>query len=169
MSQSRRIAIVGGTGNVGKPIVEAISKHPARHTLTLISRQESTAPASLDGSVRVIKGDYSSVDFFASALAGQDVLVITLSFMADGDLQARLIRAAAQASVPWILPTEFGSDNSREQISNLMPGMTTVKKQYRDLIVELGVSSFIGIVTNPWIYYVSWPSRKTGSRRRSRD
>ena len=119
--------------------------------VTAISRQESTA--TFPPTVTVKKGDYTSSNFLESALEGQDVLIITLSVMTSPDIQINFIRAAAKARVPWILPNEYGGDGANEELSNAVPILSS-KKKYRDLIEELGTSSWIGIACNLWIDFV---------------
>ena len=119
--------------------------------LTAISREGSTS-TFLEG-VAVKKGDYASSEFLESALKGQDVLVITLNIMASPDIQTNFIRAAAQAGVPWILPNEYGQDGANEELNKAVSILAS-KKKYRDLIEELGTSSWIGVGSNLWIDYV---------------
>lgn len=69
------------------------------------------------------------------------------------DVQTKFIHAAAKAQVPWILPNEYGSDGANAELTKAIP-ILEGKKIYRDLIEELGKSSWIGIATNPWIDFV---------------
>ena len=138
------------TGLVGGEIFRNLLER-GTFSITAISRQESTA--TFPPGVTVKKGDYSSSDFLESALQGQDVLVITLSVMTSPDVQTNFIKAAAKAGVPWILPNEFGNDGANEELTKAIP-ILAGKKKYRDLIEELGKSSWIGIATNLWIDYV---------------
>ncbi|ELR08546.1 hypothetical protein GMDG_03241 [Pseudogymnoascus destructans 20631-21] len=77
--QSRKIAIVGGSGSVGSPTVEALLSHGI-HTVTAISRSESTA--TFPSGVTVKIGSYNDEEFLVVALRGQDVLILQLEFMA---------------------------------------------------------------------------------------
>ena len=70
--------------------------------------------------------------------------------------QIPLIKAAAKSGVSYVLPTEFGSDPYASLAKNF-PLMSS-KKQYRDLVEELGMS-WIAVVNNPWL---DW-SLKQGS------
>jgi uncharacterized protein YbjT (DUF2867 family) len=105
--QGRKITVVGGSGNIGSHIVEALVESGI-HEVSVLSRPESEATFPL--SVKVHRGAYDDEEgFLASALAGQDVLILTLGFQA-ADAQKPLIRAAAAAGVPYVVPCEFGSD-----------------------------------------------------------
>ncbi|KAF2826888.1 NAD(P)-binding protein [Ophiobolus disseminans] len=143
--QGRKIAMVGATGTIGSVTLAALLKTNI-HTITAITRTESSA--TFPSGVTVKKGDYSDASFLASALEGQDVLILQVNMMPNAmESQVTLIEAAAKAGVPWVLPTEFGSD-IYSPIARDFP-MTGMKKKYRDLIEEKGLS-WIGIVNNPW-------------------
>ncbi|KAL9026232.1 MAG: hypothetical protein Q9180_007519, partial [Flavoplaca navasiana] len=61
----------------------------------------------------------------------------------------KLIHAAAEAGVKWILPNEFGYDTANEPLcEDIMPGAQ--KKGYYELIEKLGVSKWIGFVCGFW-------------------
>ena len=146
----RNIAIIGGSGQSGTPIVKALLDS-GRFNVTAITRTESSG--TFPSAVRVHKGDCASDAFFESSLQGQDVLIITLAITAPKDLQSRLIRAAAVAGVPWILPCEFGSDPTNPEMFNGVPFFPP-KKVYRDEIEQLGKSNWIGLVTGLWFDFV---------------
>jgi hypothetical protein len=59
-----------------------------------------------------------------------------------------LIRAAAAAGVPYVLPVEFGSDPDARLVDELPE--IAAKREWRQLVQDLGVSAWIGVVTNPW-------------------
>jgi hypothetical protein len=63
-----------------------------------------------------------------------------------------IIDSAAKAGVPLVLPTEFGCDNGNQKLRSEVPAIT-MKDPYRERIAELGVSSWIGIVSNPWFEF----------------
>jgi uncharacterized protein YbjT (DUF2867 family) len=154
--QGRKIAMVGATGTIGSVTLAALLQAKI-HTITAITRTESTA--TFPSGVNVKKGDYSDPAFLASALAGQDVLVLQVSFMDNAmESQIPLIEAAAKAGVRWVLPTEFGSD-IYSRIANDFP-MTGMKKKYRDLIEEKGMN-WVAIVNNPWFDWSSMLDLRT--------
>lgn len=65
-------------------------------------------------------------------------------------LQKGFVRAAAKAGVPYVLPSEFGPDPFAKQLveENVL---LQDKKAIRDLIDELGVSSWVSITVGPWL------------------
>ena len=137
--------MVGATGTIGSVTLAALLK-TSIHTITAISRTESNA--TFPSEVTVKKGNYSDPSFLASALQGQDVLILQVNMMPDAmESQVTLIEAAAKAGVRWVLPTEFGSD-IYSPIAEDFP-MTGMKKKYRDLIEEKGMN-WVAIINNPW-------------------
>jgi NmrA-like family len=150
--QGRNIAIVGASGSVGSQTVEALLAYGI-HTVTAISRSESTA--TFPAGVKVQRGPYENEEFLVTALRGQDVLILQVGIMAL-DSQIPLISAAAKASVPWVIPCEFASDNKHEKLNQEINLMTR-KNKYREQIEQLGVSYWIGIINNPWF---DWSFKK---------
>ena len=143
---SRNIAVVGANGNVGSYITSALLAKN-HFNVTAITRTESKA--TFPSGVNVARIDYDSQDTIVKALTGQDALVITMSVF-GGNAQEKLIRGAAQAGVPWILPNEFGMYNTEEiQNETIGPG----KAIARNLIESLGVSSWIGVTSGFWYEY----------------
>ena len=124
MSYLRNVAIVGGSGQVGSHIVESLLAS-GRFVITAITRDESSS--SFATSVKVLRGNYNSAEFFISALQGQDVLIIVPAGTAPKDLQSRIIEAAAQASVSWILPYEFGPDTGNPANADSLPILSAKK------------------------------------------
>ncbi|OHW93445.1 isoflavone reductase family protein [Colletotrichum incanum] len=143
--QARKIAIIGASGTIGGLTLNAL-REKGVHTITAVTRAGSSATFPSD--VIVKQGDYSDESFLLSAFQGQDVVVLQLSFDSFMTGQKPLIRAAAKAGVKWVLPTEFGSDLAPSKLLDASP-LVAGKKQFRDLIEELGMS-WIAIVNNPW-------------------
>jgi len=148
----RNIALVGASGSLGSQTVEALLAYSI-HTITVISRAGSTA--TFPSGVNVRRGPYDEEEFLLTALKGQDVLILQVGFMGL-DSQIPLINAAAKAGVPWVIPCEFASDNKHEKLNQEI-NMMNMKKKYRDRIEQLDVSSWIGIVNNPWF---DWSFKK---------
>lgn len=145
--QGRKIALVGASGNLGKPTLSGLLAQKI-HTVTIIQRNESTA--SYPPEVSVKQGALDDEAFLVGALQGQEVLVLQLSRFAMG-IQPGFIRAAAKAGVKYVLPVEFGSDPDSRLVDEF--DMLAHKRAPRELISELGVSSWIAVVTNPWLDY----------------
>lgn len=141
----RKIAIVGASGGLGKHTVQALLAEGG-HTVTAITRAESSA--AFPEGVKVAKGPYDDEAFLVNALTGQDVLVLQVGIMVL-DSQIPVIKAAAKAGVPYVIPCEFAQDNKHEKLNQEINLMTR-KNKYRQLIDELGVSKWIGVINGPW-------------------
>lgn len=147
--QPRNIAIIGGSGQIGTPTLAALLD-VGIHTITAITRQDSTS--SFPPKVKVLRGSYYNAAFVTSALQGQDVLIVVLGLTVPTAVGINIIDAAAKAGVPWVLPTEFGCDNGNQKLRSEVFAVT-MKDPYRERIAQLGVSSWIGIVNNPWFEF----------------
>ncbi|KAI0436747.1 hypothetical protein F4803DRAFT_571989 [Xylaria telfairii] len=143
----RNVALVGANGTIGAPILSALLS--AGHRTTVLTRPGSSANFPSEVTIRV--GDYSDEDFAVASLEGQDVLILALAYTAY-DAQIPLIKAAAKARVSYIVPCEFGSDPTHPKL-NAEIQMMNMKAPFRKLIEELGVSSWIGVVNNPWVEF----------------
>ncbi|KAF1945544.1 NAD(P)-binding protein [Clathrospora elynae] len=142
----KNIAVVGASGNIGSYIVSALLAKRC-FNVNAISRIESKA--TFANGVTVTKVDYNKPDTVVEALKGQDVLIITMSAFAH-DAQPKLIRAAADAGVPWVLPNEFGMYNTEEAQNDTIGSSKTKAKE---LIESLGVSSWLGVTCGFWYEY----------------
>lgn len=98
--------------------------------------------------VKVAKVDYDKPESLVDALKGQDALVITLSVFAH-DLQDKLIQAAADAGVAWILPNEWSPDTAHEGLAKEVVGFGESSKNQQK-IRDLGKSSFIAVTCGFW-------------------
>ncbi|KAI0129652.1 CipA protein [Xylariales sp. AK1849] len=149
MSHIKNVAIVGATGSVGKFIVDELLE-AGKHQVTAITRIDSDS--AIPEGVKVAKVNYDDHSTLVDALKGQEVLIITMSVQAPKDQQSKLVEAAAEAGVPWILPNEWGGDQTNESLSNdifLGPASRANRKHIEDL----GKSSWIGIASNFWYEY----------------
>ncbi|EPE34281.1 NAD(P)-binding Rossmann-fold containing protein [Glarea lozoyensis ATCC 20868] len=146
MTFIKNIAIVGGSGQMGTPLVKALVESK-RFNLTAITRSESDS--TFPPTVNVLRGDYDSEDFLQSSFSNQEVLIIILATTAPKDLQPRLIRAATAVAVSYILPTEFGPDTANSALAQAVPFLFP-KKSLRDQIKASQSSSLIAVVNGLW-------------------
>lgn len=116
------------------------------HIVTAITRADNNTILPPDIATKRV--DYSVQSSLVEALKGQDVLIITMAVMAPPDTQNKLIEAAAEAGVQWILPNEWGSDTTHPAI--LRNPITTARIKTHEYIEKLGKSNWIGIVNNQW-------------------
>ncbi|KIW21623.1 hypothetical protein PV08_02203 [Exophiala spinifera] len=147
--QGRRIAIIGASGQLGKPTVQALLGLGA-HTVTAIQRLDATS--TFPAAVEVKKGNLDDENFLAAALQGQDAVVLMPPLPQLIQIQEPAIRAAAKARVPYIFPSEFGPDPFAGQLLEENELLVT-KKRVRDLVEELGVSNWVSVVVGPWLEF----------------
>jgi uncharacterized protein YbjT (DUF2867 family) len=148
MSSVKNVAIVGAGGNIGSAIAAALVSS-GLYNVTALTRPDSTnvMPSNLN----VIKTDYSHASL-VSALTGQDALVITMSVFAAPDTQLRLIDAAVEAKVKFIVPSEWGSDPENMASFTkdvwLHDGMMAVRNH-----LKAKNAAFIGVACSFWYEY----------------
>ncbi|MCJ1472885.1 hypothetical protein MMC13_001534 [Lambiella insularis] len=110
------VAIVGVAGRCGSAIAEQLIKNQ-KHKVTAITRTDSfnKVPVGIHG---VKKVDYSDTSSLVDALKGQEALIITMAREAPKETHLRLIDAAVEAGVKWIMPNEWGVDISQVEMGN---------------------------------------------------
>lgn len=103
MSSIKRVAVPGGTGDLGRHIVAALLK--AKFEVTILTRvgSKSTIPSSTAS----IEVDYTSETSLTSALRNHDAVVVCLTSSAIGS-QLPLFSAALTAGIKHIIPASFG-------------------------------------------------------------
>ncbi|KAK1070716.1 hypothetical protein LTR12_000104 [Friedmanniomyces endolithicus] len=141
-----KIAIVGAGGRSGGPMASELLK-TGRHTVTAITREDSTS--TLPPGVQTAKVNYDDPATLIAALQGQDALIITMGTQAPPDTQFKLLRAAAEAGVPWVLPNEWSPDTTN---AGLRKDVFIFAKAgaVREEIRKLGVSSYLAVTTGFW-------------------
>ncbi|KAK5119883.1 hypothetical protein LTR85_007209 [Meristemomyces frigidus] len=142
----KKVAIVGAGGNSGSYMAKELLK-TGKHTVTAITRIDSTS--KLPDGINIAKVDYNDPVTIVEALKGQDALIVTLGVFAPPDTQAKLVQAAANAGVPWVLPNEWSPDTTNE---GLLKDIAPFQKlaEARELIKKLGKSSYIAVSTGFW-------------------
>ncbi|KAM0554818.1 hypothetical protein ACHAPJ_006551 [Fusarium lateritium] len=138
----KNVAVVGAGGHVGSFIVKELLQ-TGKHDVTAITRMNSDA--KFPENVQVKRVDYSLVE----ALKGKDALVITLSGHASHDAEIVLIKAAAEAGVPWIMPNDWSPDTANQKLVNDVFVFKS-KVAARNAIEETGKSSYISLSTGFW-------------------
>ncbi|KAF4463375.1 NAD(P)-binding domain-containing [Fusarium albosuccineum] len=145
--QGRKIAIIGASGNLGAPMLATLLANGA-HTITAVKRPESTS--SFSSEVIVKAGNLEDEAFLTEVFKGQDAVILAPPLSHVISIQDPAVRAAAKAGVPYVIPAEYGpSPFATELIQE--NGLLQAKQQIRDLIDELGVSSWISITVGAWL------------------
>jgi hypothetical protein len=120
-----------------------------KHVVTAITRPDSTSKLA-EGCV-VSRVDYSGDDLTAlvEALRGQQVLIVTMAITAPRDTVSKLIRGAAQAGVPYVMPNWFGHDSANKSLCDDSM-LTQMGDAINAEIKDLGVSWYLQLVCNFW-------------------
>ncbi|WKT53237.1 hypothetical protein QSH57_003799 [Fusarium oxysporum f. sp. vasinfectum] len=147
-AQGRKIAIIGSSGHVGRPTIEGLLAQGI-HTITAVQRIEATS--TFPPEVMVKSGDLKDESFLTSTFQGQAVVVLMPPLPQLVTLQEPAVRAAAKAGIPCILPAEFGADPFATRLIEENQLLQDKKKKIRDLIEELGVSSWISVAVGPFL------------------
>lgn len=93
--------------------------------------------------------NYDDETTIVEALKGQQFLVITLAVTAPEDTESKLIRAAAKAGVPYVMPNAYGPDPLNYQMmSENLIGLPFQKS--RREIEQLDMSSWVAFGCGFW-------------------
>ncbi|KAI1380556.1 hypothetical protein F4677DRAFT_190753 [Hypoxylon crocopeplum] len=106
---SIQVALVGATGNLGLPILEALLG--AGYSVTVLSRLGgNSARLRPHPNLTIKEVDFNSVQSLTPALSGAQVVVSCLATLAISS-QNPLIDASVAAGVRRFIPAEFGMDS----------------------------------------------------------
>ncbi|EMD00615.1 hypothetical protein BAUCODRAFT_62406 [Baudoinia panamericana UAMH 10762] len=143
------VAIVGAGGHVGSYMSKALVEG-GKHKVTAITRPDSTA--KIPTGVARAEVDYSSHDSLVEALKGQDFLIITMNVMAPPGSQEKLVDAALDAGIKFIMPNEYGGKYSDEKYAQeVVLGMSALK--VRRYIEEKGGNNMHWIALSCAFWY----------------
>ena len=93
--------------------------------------------------------NYDDQASIVNALKGQQFLIITLAVAAPKDTMSKLVRAAAEAGVPYIMPNVFSPDPQNEpMLTQTLVGIPYFNS--RREIESLGVSSWVALGCGFW-------------------
>lgn len=98
---------------MGKYIAQELVK-TGKHVVTALTRQDSTS--KLPEGVNIVSVSYDDEQSLVSALKGQQALIITMAASAISDAHPKLVKAAAEAGVPYIMPNAWGNDPSEQKL-----------------------------------------------------
>ncbi|KAL5558018.1 hypothetical protein UlMin_034229 [Ulmus minor] len=145
MAEKSKILIIGGTGYIGKFIVEASAKlgHP---TFALV--RESTVNDPAKGplvekfkslGVTVLLGDVNDYESLLKAIKQVDVVISTVGHMQILD-QVKIISAIKEAgNIKRFFPSEFGNDVDRVHAVEPAKSAFAMKAQIRRAIEAEGI------------------------------
>ncbi|KAG9234236.1 putative oxidoreductase CipA [Amylocarpus encephaloides] len=145
----KNIALVGAGGSVGSHILTSLLS-AGKHNITILTRPESTNTFPPNLTVKQI--DYTSPSSLASALQGQQCLIITLSFSTPPEHESALIAAAASAGVQYIIPNEWGQDFQHPGIAKDILFLGPKLEVTRKLVEKLGMKWLV-VSSGFWYEY----------------
>ena len=102
---AQRVALAGGTGALGTPMLKALIE--ANFEVTVLTR--SSGNHQFPDAAKVVSVDYANAESLKQALRGQDALISTITTSAI-DQQKSLFDAAIASGVQRLIPSEFGCD-----------------------------------------------------------
>ncbi|XP_007046889.2 PREDICTED: isoflavone reductase-like protein isoform X2 [Theobroma cacao] len=145
MAEKSKILIIGGTGYIGKFIVEASTKvgHP---TFLLVRERKVSDPGkaklieSFEGSgVTLLYGDIYDHESLLRAIKQVDIVISTVGTQQLAD-QVRIIEAIKEAgNVKRFLPSEFGMDADRVRAVEPAASIFRIKAKIRRAIEAEGI------------------------------
>jgi uncharacterized protein YbjT (DUF2867 family) len=115
MPQIKKVAISGAAGYLGSVVLKSLVADGS-FEITVLRRPTSTS--TFPDNIKVVNVDHESVADLTEALKGQDALILTPSSQALLS-QLPLIDAAAAAGVYRVIPSDFGSDITNENVRKL--------------------------------------------------
>ena len=111
-----------------------------KHSITAITRAGSTS--TLPPGVAKVVVDYDAAETLTAALKGHDALVITLAVTAPEGTHSKLVRAAAAAGIPFVVPNVYGPDPTNEGLIRDIPLWKQGAAITRE-VQELGMKSLV--------------------------
>ncbi|WVZ19772.1 hypothetical protein V8G54_007094 [Vigna mungo] len=145
MAEKSKILIIGGTGYIGKHIVEASAKagHP---TFALVRESTVSDPAKAELinhfkalGVNLVHGDLYDHETLVKAIKQVDVVISTVGHLQLAD-QVKIIAAIKEAgNVKRFFPSEFGNDVDRVHAVEPAKSAFEVKAQIRRAVEAEGI------------------------------
>lgn len=145
MASKSSILFIGGTGYIGKYIVEASARsgHP---TLVLVRNSTLTSPSrstTIDNfknlGVRFLLGDLNDHTSLVNSIKQADVVISTVGHSLLGQ-QDKILSAIKEAgNVKRFFPSEFGNDVDRAQSVEPAKSAYATKAMFRRKIEEEGI------------------------------
>ncbi|KUI63336.1 Uncharacterized protein ycf39 [Cytospora mali] len=119
----RHVAIVGGTGTLGKHIVKELVDQGFQVSVLSRGHKKDELPTG----VTVKNADYDDLESLKAALTGEDAVVSAIASAATGPQQQKLADAAYAVGVKRFIPSEFGINTRKVQdlpIGKIVAGKT---------------------------------------------
>ncbi|XP_021738632.1 isoflavone reductase-like protein [Chenopodium quinoa] len=145
MAEKSKILVIGGTGYIGKFVVEASAKegHP---TFALVRNETLSNPAKasiIDNfkslGVNLVSGDVYDHESLVKAIKQVDVVISTVGYLLLAD-QVKIIDAIKEAgNIKRFFPSEFGVDVDRTSAVEPAKSTFAIKSQIRRSVEAAGI------------------------------
>lgn len=130
----RNVGLVGGTGTIGEPILEALKN--SSFNLSIINRASSKSKYS-GTHVISVPDDLNVPDLTRVFKENKlDALILAIK-PAQVEQNKRLIEAAFRSGVKRVIPAEFGSVDSADAKTREVYPIADCKKEARDYLISL--------------------------------
>ncbi|KAL2504071.1 NmrA-like negative transcriptional regulator family protein [Abeliophyllum distichum] len=146
MTEKSKILIIGGTGYIGKFVVEASAKsgHPtfalARERIISDPVKGKLIEGFKNAGVTILIGDLCDHESLVKAIKQVDVVISTVGHLQLAD-QTKIISAIKEAgNVKRFFPSEFGNDVDRTRAVEPAKSSFATKAQIRRAIEAEGIS-----------------------------
>ncbi|KAI8931815.1 hypothetical protein NX059_011452 [Plenodomus lindquistii] len=138
----RNVALIGGTGTIGSHMLTHLLA-TNKHTVTVLTRSSSPSVHPSHPNLTITPVDYTNEQSLIAALTGSTFLIITLPHHAPPTLHPLIVRAAAAAKIPYIMPNYYGFGlGPRSGGLDKVPILSGMKKWIADVEQQDGVSYF---------------------------
>ncbi|KAI8270037.1 Isoflavone reductase-like protein P3 [Colletotrichum sp. SAR11_239] len=153
MATLKKIAVIGGTGDLGHVIVQQLVA-AGIFDVAVVTRDSRDTRGKIPTGAKAAEADYESLESLTAAFRGFDAVVCTL----PGHLEALLLRildAAIAAGVRRFIPSEFGSDH-RQPAAHSVPLSASKIKVDNTLqkAASEGRIEYTSIIGGPWIEWI---------------
>ncbi|KAJ0107955.1 hypothetical protein N8I77_009934 [Diaporthe amygdali] len=154
----RSVAVVGGTGTIGKPIVKELVDQGFQ--VSVLSRSNKQDDLPKGAVVKTV--DYDSLESLKTALAGQDAVVSTIASPAVGPQQQNVLEAAYASGVKRFIPSEFGINTRKLQglkIAQILAGKTKLVDGLQQKADENKNFTWTGLSNGLFFHYFGFDAK----------
>ncbi|KAM5349944.1 hypothetical protein ACJ41O_006449 [Fusarium nematophilum] len=152
MTPLRSVAVIGGTGYLGRVVVERLAA-TGSFDIAVITRQGASG-IRVPSNVKVLTADYDSEENLSTAFRGFEAVVCALPGHLE-DVLLRVLNAAIGAGVKRYFPSEFGLDHRRPAAKSVP--LATPKINLHAALAkaaEAGKIEYTSLVGGPWIEFL---------------
>jgi len=148
------VVVIGATGNIGAPIVDALLEHHEYFTSITAVTHSDPADPKFEGlrkkGVKVVHAKFDDKHSLVEAFKGADAVISTVGGGAF-DAQTHLVDAAVEAGVKRFVPSEFGVDTTDPKFAAvpIFAAKVAVHKHTEEL-AKAGKITYTDIITGPF-------------------